>query len=154
MKAAALNAGSCSEHLGVCLKCSVNQLYSLLMCMYLCMFFYAGNDFNDTVIVTEVPAAQTLLLHAIEILDDEINEALEVFDVFLEVAGNISNAVQYRIQTTLCRIRQSDRKLYLAKFALHLMMYIHILGLNYYLVSCVVPDESILELLHPFIAKE
>ena len=79
------------------------------MCMYLCISFHAGNDFNATVIAMEVPAAQTLLVHAIQIFDDEINEALEVFNVSLEVVGNISNAVQYRIQTTLCRIRPSDR---------------------------------------------
>ena len=78
-------------------------------------------DFNDTVILTEVPAAQTQLAQAIQIFDDEINEGREVFNVSLEVVGNISNAVRYTIQTTLCRIRQSDRKLYLAKYALHLM---------------------------------
>ena len=55
--------------------------------------------------------AQTLLVQAIEIFDDEINEGREVFNVTLEVVSNISNAVEYRIQTTLCRIRQSDRKL-------------------------------------------
>ena len=73
--------------------------------------FNAGRDFNDTVIVTEVPATQTQLVHGIQIFDDEINEGQEVFNVSLEVVSNISNAVQYRIQTTLCRIRQSDRKL-------------------------------------------
>ena len=78
---------------------------------YLCTSFLAGRDFNDTVIVTKVPAAQTLLVRAIEIFDDEINEGREVFNVSLEVVSNISNAVQYRIQTTLCRIRPSDRKL-------------------------------------------
>ena len=71
------------------------------------------------VILTEVPIAQTQLMQAIQIFDDEINEGQEVFTVSLEVVGNISNPVQYRIQTTLCRIRQTDRKLYLAKFALH-----------------------------------
>ena len=77
--------------------------------MYLCMYFHAGRDFNDTVIVKEVPEAQTLLVQAIQIFDDEINEVGEVFNVSLEVVGNISNAVAYRIQTTLCRIRPSDR---------------------------------------------
>ena len=72
---------------------------------------YIGRDFNDTVIITEVPAAQTQLVQPIQIFDDEINEGQEVFDVFLEVVGNISNNVTYRIQTTLCRIRQSDCKL-------------------------------------------
>ena len=73
--------------------------------------FHAGRDFNDTVIVTEVPAAKTQLFQAIEIFDDEINEGREVFNVSLQVVSNISSAVEYRIQTTLCRIRQSDRKL-------------------------------------------
>ena len=77
----------------------------------LCISFHAGRDFNDTVIVTEVPAAQTQLVQAIEIFDDEINEGREVFNVSLEVVSNISNAVTFRIQTTLCRIRQSVRKL-------------------------------------------
>ena len=79
------------------------------MCIY--PYLYVGRDFNDTVIVTEVPVAQTLLVQAIEIFDDEINEGQEDFSVSLEVVSNISNAVQYRIQTALCRIRQSDRKL-------------------------------------------
>ena len=89
------------------------------MCIH--PYLHAGRDFNGTVILTEVPIAQTQLVQAIQIFDDEINEGREVFNVSMEVVGNISNAVQYRIQTTLCRIRQSDRKLYLAKFALHLM---------------------------------
>ena len=79
--------------------------------MYFCTSFHAGRDFNDTVIVTEVPVAQTQLLQAFEIIDDEINEGREVFNLLLEVVSNISNAVQYRMQTTLCRIHQSDRKL-------------------------------------------
>ena len=78
---------------------------------YLFTSFHAGKDFNDTVIVMEVPAAQTQLVQAIQIFDDEINEGREIFNVSLEVVGNISNAVEYRIQTTLCRIRLSDRKL-------------------------------------------
>ena len=73
---------------------------------------YVGLDFNDTVIVKEVPVAQTQMMQAIQIFDDEINEGQEVFNVTLEVLSNVSNAVQYRIQTTLCRIRQSDRKLF------------------------------------------
>ena len=76
-----------------------------------CTSFLAGSDFDDTVIVTEVPVAQTQLVQAIQIVDDEINEGQEVFNVYVEVVSNISNAVQYRIQTTLCRIRPSDRKL-------------------------------------------
>ena len=85
------------------------------MCIH--PYLHAGRDFNDTVILTEVPAAQTQLMQAIQIFDDEINEGREVFNVSLEVVSNISNNVTYRIQTTLCRIRQSDRKLYLVKFA-------------------------------------
>ena len=77
---------------------------------YLFISFHAGGDFNDTVIVMEVPAAQTQLVQAIQIFDDEINEGREIFNVSLEVV-NISNAVEYRMQTTLCRIRLSDRKL-------------------------------------------
>ena len=83
-----------------------------IMNVYVFMhIFHAGRDFNDTVIVTEVSAEQTLLVQAIQIFDDEINEGREVFNVSLDVVSNISSAVQYRIQTTLCRIRQSDRKL-------------------------------------------
>ena len=74
--------------------------------------------------------AQTLLVQAIQIFDDEINEGREIFNVSLQVVGNISNAVEYRIQTTLCRIRQSDRKLS-CKIC---MYYVHISGLKYYFV--------------------
>ena len=74
--------------------------------------------------------AQTLLVQAIEIFDDEINEGREVFNVSLEVVSNISNAVQYRIQTTLCRIRQSDRKL---SCKICMYIYVHISELNYYI---------------------
>ena len=89
------------------------------MCIH--PYLHAGRDFNDTVILTEVPAAQSRLVQAIQIFDDDINEGREVFYVSLEVVGNISNAVLYRNQTTLCMIPESDRKLYLAKFALHWM---------------------------------
>ena len=85
------------------------------MCLYLS--FYPARDFNDTVIVTEIPAGQTLLVQPIQIFDDEINEARENFEVALEIVTNISNVVMYRRRMTLCRIRQSDRKSYLA----HLM---------------------------------
>ena len=99
--------------------------------MYLCISFHAGDDFNDTVIVTEVPVARTQLMQSIQVFDDEINEGREVFNVSLEVVGNISNAVVYRIQTTLCRIRQSDRKLRILKnvyaFAVHTHLRIEIL---------------------------
>ena len=105
-------AGFC-EQLGVCFrletqcKTSVATIKSINVCIH--PYLHAGRDFNDTVILTEVPIAQTQLIQAIQIFDDEINEGQEVFNVSLEVV-NITNAVQYRIQTTLCRIRQSDRK--------------------------------------------
>ena len=80
------------------------------MCIH--PYLYVGLDFNDTVIVKEVPVAQTQVIQAIQIFDDEINEGREVFNVSLEVVSNISNAVEYRTQTTLCRIRLSDCKLF------------------------------------------
>ena len=109
------------ELLGVCFRLKIQcETAKLFIDVCVCISFHAGRDFNDTVIVTEVPEAQTLLVHAIQIFDDEINEGREVFDVFLEVVGNITNMVTYRIQTTLCRIRQSDRKLS-CKICMHLM---------------------------------
>ena len=99
------------------------------MCIH--SYFHAGRDFNDTVILTDVPATQTQLVQAIQIFDDDINEGREVFNVSLEVVGNISNVVEYRIQTTLCRIQQSDRKLSCKICTAYT-------ELNYYLVSCVV----------------
>ena len=92
-------------------KTTVAALQFVNVCVFIHTLIYVGLDFNDTVIVTEIPAAQTQLMQAIQIFDDEINEGREVFNVSLEVVSNVSNAVQYRIQTTLCRIRQSDRKL-------------------------------------------
>ena len=47
--------------------------------MYLWISFHAVLDFDDTVIVTEVPVAQTQLVQAIQIFDDEINEGREFF---------------------------------------------------------------------------
>ena len=87
------------------------------MSIHLCLSFYAVNDFNATVIVMEIPTAQTQLMQAIQIFDDDINEARESFEVALQIVSNISNVVNYRRRMTLCRIRQSDRKSYLA----HLM---------------------------------
>ena len=112
------------------------------MCIH--SYLHAGLDFSDTVIETKVPTRQSQLVQAIEIFDDEINEGREVFGVSMEVVSNISNNVTYRIQTTLCRIRRSDRKLYLAKFALHLM-WIQILELNYY--------QSVVLFISPFLLK-
>ena len=114
----ALNARFC-KCLEVCFRQEM-QCDTSIQFMNFCTSFHAGLDFNDTVIVTEVPVAQTLLVYAIQIFDDEINEGREVFNVSLEVVSNISNAVQYRIQTTLCRIRQSDRELS-CKICMHLL---------------------------------
>ena len=82
----------------------------------------------------EVPVAQTLLVQAIEIFDDEINEGREVFNVSVVVVGNISNAVEYRIQTTLCRIRKSDRKLSckMCMYYVHISQYYFVRNLAQY----------------------
>ena len=68
-------------------------------------------DFNDTVIISEIPEGQTQKEEDIQIIDDEINEAPEVFNVLLDVLSEQRSNVIFRIQRTLCRIRQSDRKL-------------------------------------------
>ena len=49
------------------------------MYVFMHISFHAGRDFNDAVIVTEVPVAQTQLVQAIQIFDDEINEGREFF---------------------------------------------------------------------------
>ena len=82
--------------------------------------FCTGSDFNDTVIITEIPEEQTQVLQEIQIFDDEINEAPEVFNVLLDVLSEQRSNVIFRSQTTLCRIRQSDRKLS-CKYFMHLM---------------------------------
>ena len=68
-------------------------------------------DFNNTVIETEIPEGQTQVLQDFQIFDDEINEAPEVFDVLLDVLSEQRSHVMFSIQRTICRIRQSDRKL-------------------------------------------
>ena len=55
----------------------------------------------------------------IQIFDDEINEAPEVFNLLLNVLSEQRSNVIFRIQRTLCRIRQSDRKL-ICKYFMHL----------------------------------
>ena len=102
------------------LKYNVETIIICIKFISLCISFHAGRDFNDTVIMTEIPVGQTQLVQAIKIFDDQINEGQEYFSVSLEVVGNISNAVQYRIQTTQCRIPQSDRKLS-CKTCMHFM---------------------------------
>ena len=77
-------------------------------------------DFNDTVIISEIQEGQTQQVEDIEIIDDEINEAPEVFNVELDVLREQRSNVIFRIQRTLCRIRQSDRKLF-CKYFMHLM---------------------------------
>ena len=66
------------------------------------------NDFNATETVTEIAAGSTRWDKGIQIVDDDINEAQEEFEVFLTVEGNFT--VTYTIQTTVCRIPENDRK--------------------------------------------
>ena len=73
--------------------------------------FHAGMDFNDTQPFEVTMAAGTTVVTAdIPIVDDEINEAEEEFVVVLEVVSNTTNPVEFTTQTTVCRIRPSDRK--------------------------------------------
>ena len=81
-----------------------------------CISFHAVTDFNDTVIITEIPEAETQQAEDIQIFDDEINEAPETFNVLLDVLSEQRSNVIFRIQRILCRIRQSDRKLYCKYF--------------------------------------
>ena len=73
--------------------------------------FHTVADFNDTIIETEIPEGETQQAVDIQIFDDEINEAPEAFNVLLDVLSEQRSNVIFRIQRTLCRIRQSDRKL-------------------------------------------
>ena len=50
------------------------------MCVHVYLYLHVGRDFNDTVILTEIPTAQTQLVQAIQIFDDEINEGQEVLE--------------------------------------------------------------------------
>ena len=73
------------------------------------IFLHAVYDFNATEIVTDIPAAAGITLEQeIQIFDDDINEAQEVFVVVLKVESNFT--VTYNRQTTVCRIPKSDRK--------------------------------------------
>ena len=59
--------------------------------------------------MTQMPAAAgTRLEQGIQIFDDQINEAQEVFVVVMRVESNFT--VRYDRQTTVCRIPESDRK--------------------------------------------
>ena len=82
------------------------------VCFHVAIFFHTVNDFNATEIVTEIAARSTRCEEGIQIFDDDINEAQEEFEVFLTVEGNFT--VTYTIQTTVCRIPENDRKLYIA----------------------------------------
>ena len=83
----------------------------ILQFIIVCTCFHAVAHFNDTVIETEIPGEHTLVLQEIQIFDDDINEASEVFDVLLDVLSEQRSNVMFRTQRTTCRIRQSDRKL-------------------------------------------
>ena len=82
--------------------------------------FHTVADFNDTIIETEIPEGETQQAEDIQIFDDEINEAPEVFNVLLDILSEQRSNVIFRVQKTLCRIRQSDRKLS-CKYFMHLM---------------------------------
>ena len=85
-----------------------------------CICFHAVTDFNDTVIEAEILGGQTQVLQDIQIFDDNINEAPEVFYVVLDVLSEQRSNVMFGIQRTICRIHQSDRKLS-CKYFMHLM---------------------------------
>ena len=82
--------------------------------------FHTVADFNDTIIETEIPEGETQQAVDIQIFDDEINEAPEVFHLLLDVLSEQRSNVVFRVQKTLCRIRQSDCKLS-CKYFMHLM---------------------------------
>ena len=68
--------------------------------------------------MTEIAAGSTRREEGILIFNDDINEAQQEFEVFLTVEGNFT--VTYTIQTTVCRIPESDRKPFCG-FAIHLI---------------------------------
>ena len=79
--------------------------------MYLLL--HAGEDFNDTEpFEVTIPAGMTAISASIPIVNDDINEAEEIFLVVLEVASNITNEIDFTglTQTTVCRIPENDRK--------------------------------------------
>jgi len=73
-------------------------------------YLHAGMDFNDTPFEVTMEAGNTLVTAGIPIVDDEINEAEEVFVVVMEVVSNTTNPVEFTTNTTVCRIPASDRK--------------------------------------------
>jgi len=74
------------------------------------LYLPTGMDFNDTPFVVTMAAGTTVVTADIPIVDDEINEAEEVFVVVLEVVSNTTNPVEFTTNTTVCRIPASDRK--------------------------------------------
>jgi len=82
--------------------------FSLPYSVYL--YLPTGMDFNDTPFEVTIEAGNTLVAAGILIVDDEINEAEEVFVVVLEVVSDTTNPVEFTTNTTVCRIPASDRK--------------------------------------------
>ena len=68
-------------------------------------------DFNDTQpFEVTLAAGHEVVTADIPIVDDEINEAEEVFVVVLEVVSNTTNRMEFTTNTTVCRIPANDRK--------------------------------------------
>ena len=104
-------------------------------------------DFNDTVIGAVIPGGQTQVLQEIQIFDDDINEAPEVFYVSLDILSEQRSHLMLRVQRTTCRIRQSDCKLSSQKF--HAYDVVHFSVQNYCFVKCLVPSLQQLSILCP-----
>ena len=81
---------------------------SLSYCVY--VYLPTGMDFNGTPFEVTMAARTTVVTANIPIVDDEINEAEEVFVVVLEVVSNTTNPVEFTTNTTVCRIPANDRK--------------------------------------------
>jgi len=81
------------------------------ICSSVYLSLIAGIDFNDTQpFEVTVAAGSNVVTADIPIFNDEINEAEEMFVVVLEVVSNITNPVEFIMNTTVCRIPQNDRK--------------------------------------------
>jgi len=81
--------------------------FSLPYSVYL--YLPTGMDFNDTPFVVTMAAGTTVVTAGIPIVDDEINEAEEVFVVVLEVVSDTTNRMEFTTNTTVCRIPANDR---------------------------------------------
>ena len=86
------------------------------------LVFPAGADFNSTSIMMEVPAmTETITLSSVPIVDDDINEAEEVFIVVIKLLGVAQSTACFQQQSggecmgntggIIIRIRDDDRKL-------------------------------------------